>query len=979
MVDLLPPRDAAALVGRDRELALLRDRLDAAFAGHGGLLLIGGEAGIGKTALAETICREAEARGALVLIGRCYDLSETPLYGLWAEVFGWYRQADGMPVLPDAFAQRGTVGEVGSKATLFEQVLGFFSSLAASRPVVLLLEDLHWADTDSLDLLRLLARNLAALSLLVVATYRGDEVARQHPLYHLLPILVREAGAARLDLRPLDDTALRALISAHYYLSDIDTERLVVYLGRRSGGNALFAGELLRSLEETRVLWHDGEAWRLAAPPESLVPTLLQQVIDARFSRLDAESQRLLGIAAIIGQTVPLAVWQAVGDVPEETLTAVMVQAESARIMIEDREGASATFTHALIREAVYEGVRPSQRRRWHRVIGAALAAQSRPDPDAVAYHFQQAEDERAVPWLVAAGDRAQRAWAWLAAADRVAAAIGLMESLDRDANVRGWLLLRLGLLRRYSDPTGALGHLRAAAALASETDDALLAAQIRFYGGNIDCLAGHPGRGVAEMAEGVAALAALPPFDAASRPGIELLNTSVARAIHITWLGNIGRFAEARERGERLFGERASQRLDAGHANPHDARAFAALAQAYAYLGEAETAHRAFADSVAANRVLSHHLLIGVNLMYTLQWEVLAYRGDAVDERRRLADEAEEAWARGGGARGAIPARFTRAAVLFVEGAWDEARGLALAGYSARGTYALVRLFAFTTLSHLALAQGDADLVWRLTRDWLPDGPETTPGDTFYAASILQRVAAAMAIERGNLEMARAWLEAHDRWVAWSGAVLGQVERHLVWAAFYRAANDPETAYQEAAQACLHATDPRQPLALLAAHRLLGELATEAGGFEDAGMYLDTALTIADACAAPYERALTLLALAELRAAVGDIDAARASLDEARASLESLGAMPALARARALTERLAAAPHRADAIPAGLTTREVEVLRLIAAGKSNREIAEALFLSSGTVNVHVNHILTKTNTANRTEAATFALRHGLA
>src|SRR4051812_10311002 len=107
------------LVGRENELAILRERLAAALAGRGGLVLIGGEAGIGKTALADTICQEATHQGAIVLTGRCFDLAETPPYGPWIEVFDHCRQRDGIPLLPAAFAQRGTVSEVVSQAALF--------------------------------------------------------------------------------------------------------------------------------------------------------------------------------------------------------------------------------------------------------------------------------------------------------------------------------------------------------------------------------------------------------------------------------------------------------------------------------------------------------------------------------------------------------------------------------------------------------------------------------------------------------------------------------------------------------------------------------------------------------------------------------------------------------------------------------------------------------------------------------------------
>src|SRR5438270_4034233 len=107
-----PSRDASPLVGRDRELAILRERLTAALAGHGGLVLIGGEAGIGKTALAEALCREAEDRGALVLVGRCYDLTETPPYGPWLEIFERYRPGDRLPARPLALADPGTIATV---------------------------------------------------------------------------------------------------------------------------------------------------------------------------------------------------------------------------------------------------------------------------------------------------------------------------------------------------------------------------------------------------------------------------------------------------------------------------------------------------------------------------------------------------------------------------------------------------------------------------------------------------------------------------------------------------------------------------------------------------------------------------------------------------------------------------------------------------------------------------------------------------
>ena len=210
------PTPPPPLVGRDRELALLHDRLTAARDGRGSLVLIGGEAGIGKTALADALCREAADAGAHVLTGHCYDRTETPPYGPWIEI------ARRVQALPDA-ANAPPVPRLDgatSQADLFAQARDFLVALTAARPLVLVLEDLHWADSASLDLLRFVARGIDELPLLLVATYRGEDVDRRHPLAALVPLLVREAPTERLGLRPLDTAAAQALVRARYDLAE---------------------------------------------------------------------------------------------------------------------------------------------------------------------------------------------------------------------------------------------------------------------------------------------------------------------------------------------------------------------------------------------------------------------------------------------------------------------------------------------------------------------------------------------------------------------------------------------------------------------------------------------------------------------------------------------------------------------------------------------------------------------------------------
>ena len=156
-------------------------------------------------------------------------------------------------MVPSAFAERGGVGAVESQATLFAEVRDFFAALTDRHPAVLLFDDLHWADPASLDLLRFLARAVATLPLLILVTYRSDELTRRHPLYLLLPLLEREARATRLALKPLADDAIRALV-ARYALPDTDADTLVAYLRSRAEGNALFTTQMLAALEEEGML-----------------------------------------------------------------------------------------------------------------------------------------------------------------------------------------------------------------------------------------------------------------------------------------------------------------------------------------------------------------------------------------------------------------------------------------------------------------------------------------------------------------------------------------------------------------------------------------------------------------------------------------------------------------------------------------------------------------------------------------------------
>jgi DNA-binding NarL/FixJ family response regulator len=318
---------------------------------------------------------------------------------------------------------------------------------------------------------------------------------------------------------------------------------------------------------------------------------------------------------------------------------------------------------------------------------------------------------------------------------------------------------------------------------------------------------------------------------------------------------------------------------------------------------------------------------------------------------------------------------------LLQLEGDWEAARELALSATHSSDVTSESRQIATACLARLAQLQGNPALAWEWVHELLPGGPQTAPGDRADLADglTLIRLAAALSTDGGDLAAAQSWLAAHDRWLTWSGAILGQADGQLAWAAYLQTAGDTAQAAMRARHALALAGEPRQPLVLLATHRLIGELETQAGRLSEARQHLEAALLLADVCAAPFERALTLLALAEFHLRAGTPEAANHTLAEAVAICTPLDAQPTLARAAAMGARvIAETDAAARTAPAGLSPRELEVLRLLAVGRSNREIAEALFLSARTVERHLTHLYTKLGVRGRAEAIVFAHEHAL-
>ena len=609
-------RNTLRLFGREGEQAQLRQLLDAAVDGSGGLVLIGGEAGIGKTALATSIEYEARGRGIPVWVGHCYELAATPPYGPWMGSGVFDRRSGNVPP-PPTLGVGEESGAASSQAALFERMQESLAAIARLNPLVLILEDLHWSDPASLELLRFVSRNLNGISALLVVTYRDDEVTRRSPLYMLLPTLVRESGALRIELRRLGERAVRELVAAGYGLPETDERRLVSYLTHLTAGNPFFTMELLRTLEEELVLHQEGGGWSLGDPGGIRVPSLLRQVIEGRLERLGEETRRLLAIAAVIGQEVPFGLWQSVSDTSDDRLAEAIGRALEAHLLVEAPGGEKLRFVHALVRETLYRELLPPFRRTWHRRVGEVLEKSARPNTEEVAHHFRQAADPRAKWWLIHAGLRAEGAYAWMTAVERFEAALDFLGENEDDGRKKGWLLFRIGVLLRYSDTGRSISYLNQAEKTADAVGDRILAVNSLFTRGFVRCMSGDMRPGLVEMEASIAAAKRVLPEDrvgsgeAGPDPVLEASPTNeqglfgtgdLPEALSginpctntlVEWLAHVGRYAEAVELGEEYVA-----RVSA--ANPGDNLTFAMCNNAYfglgvakAALGRPEEAHR--------------------------------------------------------------------------------------------------------------------------------------------------------------------------------------------------------------------------------------------------------------------------------------------------------------------------------------------------------------------------------------------------
>jgi tetratricopeptide (TPR) repeat protein len=453
-------------VGREGELAQLVDALESSFSGLGRLILLAGEPGIGKSRLADELAARARGLGASVLWGRCWEAGGAPAYWPWLQSLrslvrdlrptalrshlglGGPELARVLPelrtVLPDLAAPTAVDPDT-ARFRLFDATASFLKNSAAHRPIVLILDDLHAADTPSLLLLRFVTDELADARLLVLACYRDTELTPDHSLVTELARQPLTRRVALVGLAEPDVGRFIELLSGR-----APPEGLATAVHAATEGNPLFVGELVQLLVAEGLLERPiaPRAWQLS------VPEGVREVITRRLARLSDETNGLLALAAVLGREFDLEALARLSGLSRERLLHVLDEAVAAKV-VSAVPGALARlrFSHVLVRDTLYDELPASRRVQLHRKIGAALEERYRdlePHLAELAYHFARAapagEVDRAVAYARRAGDRAIRLLAYEEAARLFELALQALElQASVDPRIQCELLLGLG------------------------------------------------------------------------------------------------------------------------------------------------------------------------------------------------------------------------------------------------------------------------------------------------------------------------------------------------------------------------------------------------------------------------------------------------------------------------------------------------------------------------------------------------------
>jgi DNA-binding CsgD family transcriptional regulator len=947
------------LIGRETELAWLEEAVGDALEGRGALVLLAGEAGVGKTRLAEEV---AAASDALTLRGAASPSAALPYGPMLGALRGHLRGAPGAltscgPLqghLALLLPELGPSVAESDRATLFEALRCALATIAAGSPAVILLDDLQWSDDATLELLGALADPLRELPILVVGAYRSDEVPRAHPLRALRNELRRARALRELALGPLDAQGTAAL--AGEVLGTPASPALARTVYDRTQGVPFFVEELAGALESGGRLTEGTRGLELVGNGEIPVPETIRDAVLLRAAGLSDAARAAAEAASVAGPRFDLELVAALGG------DGGLAELLNSGLVAETEPGAGA-FRHALARDAIYEDVPWPRRRDLHRRLAEALEARGGPGVEVAAHWLAAREGQHALEALLRALDELPALHAYRDEARAARRALELWPDGERESE-------RIAVLERYARSAELAGDLTEATRAWRE---AVAARRAQGVGRALADAQRHLAsvyelRGDRERALAARRVAA-DSFATNGLPG----EAAAERLVVAGYLQSAGKHgaavALAREAG-----------AEAQRAERIDLRARALGLEGVATAKGGELAAGVETVRAGLSLALAHELTPQAAELYQRLGTALETSGDYGGAHEALTTAV--GLCRTGDADALEHGCLSCVAYVLRElGDWDASvelcrelaagdvrpddtvvvDGILGAIHAFRGEPARARpllLRALDTASRLDVVSMQLDTAASLAC------VEEQTGDHDAAAEHCRFV-----LER--------WERSEDRHYAVWG---------LRWAACFFAANGAGAEARACADALARiAAHTGHPDARAALAHALGETALLDDDVETAAEQLGRALELQATLDIPFERAQIQLRSGVVLAATGERELALERLASAYRTARRLGARPLAMRAAEETARLgesverrlgrrAAAAHDG----AGLSRREVEVMRLLAVGRTNREIARELFLSPRTVDAHVRSIFSKLGCRSRVEAATRAGELGL-
>jgi DNA-binding NarL/FixJ family response regulator len=972
-------------IERDDSLTRILMAVETLGSGNGRLVLISGEPGIGKTRLSREVLGRVSSQGARTSLGRCFEQHTAvpffpftealtlPLVGLplLPDPQALERWPELAHLLPEAGADQHVQGGQETQLRVFRAVTAFLRDVAEGSPLVLLLDDLHWADATSLSLLLYLGRHLAGSRILVLGTYREAEVRPEHALEEILRELVRDGHLDEVHLQPLDLEGTAGLVRQQLATPTISDE-LVALVHARAGGNPFFTKELLKALVEQGALTHKQSRWLPTVLAPMDVPRSVRSLVAHRVSQLPADAQELLRQASVVGQEVELDVLVAVSGLPDSAVLDNLDATLDAGLLKHAPTGSqhNYAFVHALMQQALYEGQPSSVRRRLHQRVGEVLELRHKDRPlvsAELARHFLAAGDaRRALGYALQAGREASARYAHAEAGRWYQQAVDLLIDQGEHAQAAEAQYHVAGELYDLNRLTDALAAYHSALSTFERVADTLGQARVH--------------RGIAVVHRGRYDLAAaVPHFEKAlhlwppERQDAELASLQVDAARASVFTGDFGtatalamRAIETAERSDAPGLLALSLVQLAGIRERDDPRPRFTIEP----LDRAERIAHVAGDW----RALCYVYLSRASHYSQLSGELDKARAD-----RRAAVKAAE---RSGDTERIAFAYQMLSWTHLDMGAWREGRQAARDGL-ALDPDSLLPGSGPPGAALLAWMEGRHDDALALMAAYVADARERhdVQGLSVSLATLadmalqLDRFAEAEAPAREAADL----LRVDGGWRPWPGMGLGPLAETIVRLTTADAEQIVATAEREVAATEQYVAHPQllrsrglllqrqgQPDAALEALRASAEIARS----QHAGIQLCRTLD-------------QLAAVARQQSAVAMAVEVETELVHLIESIgpEVSGLTWAQHRAPATRGRPTSGPEQSrptDVWANPLTPREREVAVLLARGLTNRQIAEALVIAEGTAGVHVDHILNKLGFRSRAQVAAWAAEHGL-